>query len=144
MFSGRYLAPPKEEKAQQVASALDTMANAQAASISPSGKISEVFSLGSKNTDIQRENMEKELKGKIVQWTLPVYEVRKTDENMYRVQTKSGTRYVGAFLTLHTRSVEESAYVESLRTGNMISFKGRINGTTMRNIDVDPAVLVSR
>jgi len=141
---GAIFGPTTEEKAHQLSATLDSISNAQAANISASGEISEVFSLGSKNTDIQRDNMEKEIKGKIIQWSLPVYEVKKRDENKYRIQTKSGTRYVGAFLTLHARNSEESAYIESLQTGNMISFKGKINGTTMRNIDIEPAVLVSK
>ena len=141
---GAIFGPSKEEKAQQLSATLANMANAQAANISASGELSELFSLGSKNTDIQRDNMEKEIKGKIVEWSLPVYEVKKRDENIYRVQTKSGTRYVGAFLTLYARSSDEASYIESLQTGSMITFKGKIGGTTMRNIDIDPAILVSK
>lgn len=136
--------PSKEEKAQQLLSTLDNITNAQAANISPSGDINELFSYNSKNTDIQRDNKEKEIKGRIVQWSLPVYEVKKRSENLYRIQTKGNTRYVGVFLTLHARNSDESAYIESLQTGNMISFKGKIEGTTMRNIDIAPAVLVSK
>jgi hypothetical protein len=135
--------PSDEQKAQKLSATLDSIEKSEAANISPSGQISEIFSIGSENTDIQRENMEKEINGKIVQWTLPVYEVKKREENIYRITT-SGTGYVGTFVTLHARNSQESSYIESLKTGSMFSFKGKIDGTTMRNIDIDPAVLVAR
>lgn len=134
--------PSKEEKAQQLSITLDNIANAQPASISPSGTLSETFNLMSNSTDIQRDNMEKEIKGKIVQWTLPVYEVTKRDNNKYRIQTRSGTGYVGSFVTLYAKNSEERSYIEGLKTGNMVSFKGKIDGTRMRNIIIEPAILV--
>ena len=141
---GAIFGPSKEEKSQQLSTTLENIANAQVANISASGELSELFSLGSKNTDIQRDNMAKEIKGKVVQWSLPVYEVKKRDENIYRVQTKSEARNVGAFLTLYARSGDEASYIESLQTGSMITFRGKIDSVTMtRNIDIDPAILVS-
>jgi len=141
---GAVFGPSKEEKAQQLTSQLDAIASAQSENISSTGEISEIFTLGGDHTDIQRDNAKKEIIGKIVQWSLPVYEVKKRKDNIYRVQTKSGTRYVGAFITLHARNSEEITYIEGLKTGNMISFKGKITGTTMRNIDIEPAILVSK
>ena len=141
---GAVFGPSEEEKAQKLSLELESIAKSQAATISSRGELSEAFSIMSKYTDIQRDNLEKEIKGKIVQWSLPVYEVKKKSENIYRIQTKSGTDHVGAFLTLHTRSATENAYVEDLKTGNSISFKGKITGITMRNIDIDPAVLMAR
>ena len=135
--------PSTEEKAQQLSDTLDKITNAQVSNISASGKLNELFSMMSKNTDIQRDNMEEEMKGKIVQWILPVYEVEKLDENKYKIQTSSGQK-VGAFVTVHARTAEEASYIESLVTGNMISFKGKIDGTFMRNIEINPAILVSR
>ena len=139
---GAIFGPSNEEKAQKLSEKLDGIANAEVANISPSGEISEMFNMLSKNTDIQRDNMENKIKGKIVQWSLPVYEINKLDENKYRIQTDASARYVGAFLTLHSRTSEERAYIESLQTGNIISFKGKIKGTTMRYIDIDPVVLM--
>lgn len=142
MVIGVIIAPSEEEKAQQLASALDGIAKAQAEDISPSGTLRDLFSFGSKYTDIQRDNAEKEMKGKIVQWTLPVYEVSKLDEDRYRVQTQSNGTYVDTFIKLYTRNAEERAYMEGLQTDDPISFKGRIVGTSMRSIDIEPAILI--
>ena len=135
--------PSSEEKAQQLSDTLDGISSAKASNISASGKLNELFSMMSKNTDIQRDNMEKEMKGEIVQWTLPVYEVKKLDENKYKIQISSENK-VGAFVTIYTRNTKETSYIESLVTGDLISFKGKIDGTFMRNVEIDPAVIVSR
>jgi hypothetical protein len=134
--------PSEEEQAAALATELSSLRSASAASISPRGELAEAFVFGSDYTDIQRENMEAELIGKVVQWRLPVYEVSKQGDNRYRVQTGDGGGYVGTFLVIHTASPEEKAYVEGLKTGDAVSIKGKITGTTMRNIDIDPAILV--
>lgn len=64
---------------------VDMLKTAKIDKISPSGNLYEIYSLGSNYTDLQRENTTKELKDKIVQWTLPVFEVSKLSE----INTKS-------------------------------------------------------
>ena len=51
--------------------------------------LSEIFGIMSKYTNLQRDEAEKEIKGAIVQWTLPVYEVRRINEKHYKIQTSS-------------------------------------------------------
>ena len=53
------------------------IANATPSALTPSGELYETFHIGTNATDVQRENLETKIKGQIVQWTLPVYEVRK-------------------------------------------------------------------
>lgn len=150
-FLGDKFGPGEEGKArhekdvvQQFSSSLDSIANAQPTDISPSGELSQAFTLMSDYTNVQRDNMEEEIKGNIVQWSLPIYEVSKRSKNKYRVQTLASSGNIGTSLTLYTRSPEESAYIERLQIGGIISFKGRITGITMRSIDIDPAVLAIR
>lgn len=51
-----------------------------------------IFNFGSEFTDLQRERIENDIKGKVVRWRLQVYEVSSTSEkNVYRVQTQSCT-----------------------------------------------------
>ena len=75
--------------------------------------------LGSNYTDLQRDNMTKELKDKIVQWTLPVFEVSKLSENKYKIQTDSGTlfgtKYVGTFTVVYTQNENEVRFIENLK-----------------------------
>jgi len=144
------LSPSGEEKAQELLATLDEIADSQAADISPTGRLAELFSFGSDFTDIQRERATEEITGKIVQWTLPVYEVSQRGES-YRVKTSAeqtfmgvGTPMVGAFITVYPRNDNERTYIENLKTGDSIAFKGKIVGTRMRNITIEPAILVSR
>ncbi len=86
------------------------------------------------------------LKDKIVQWTLPVFEVSKLSENKYKIQTSSGnlfgTKYVGTFIVVYTQNENEVNFIENLKTGSNITIKGIINDTFMRNIDIEPAILI--
>ena len=136
------LMPSKEEQQTSLAAALKEIESAQPSDLSPRGELASIFNLMSKHTDLQRENKEKEITGKIVQWTLPVYEVSKRKDGAYRIQTSAGGDIVGTFITLHTRNDAEKAKVEALKTGDMVSIKGRIGGVSLRNLKIEDAVLV--
>jgi len=142
------MSPSEEKKAKELTATLDRIAESQAADISPTGELAAAFKLGSKYTDLQRDKIEKQITGKIVQWTLPVFEVNKRSAG-YRVQTSGaqaimgGAPMVGAFITIYSRNENERSFIENLKTGELIKFKGEITGTTMRNIDIKPAILVS-
>jgi len=123
------LGPSAEEQASAFETKLNEITNAQPANLSPGGDLAELFSMMSKNTDLQRENKEKEIKGKIVDWTLPVFEVKKRDENTYKIQTSSRSDAVGTFVVVTTRSPEQVSYVEELTTGQLVRIKGTITGT---------------
>lgn len=116
--------------------------DAQASDLSPRGELGDMFSMMSDYTDIQRDNKEKEIIGQIVQWRLPVFDVNKSSEGKYRVQTSGSGNVVGTFVDLYATSPEEKQQIESLQTGDFVSFKGKIEGTTMRNVDIEDAVLV--
>ena len=145
---GWALAPSDKEKAQTQANALDVIANAQPSNLSPV-ELGAIFSPNSKYTDLQRDNKEKEITGQVVQWTLKVYDLKKLDEGKYKIQTQSSVNFgqssepVGAWVTIYTRSPEETQFVGGLQTDSLISFKGKITGVDfMRNIEIDPAILV--
>ncbi|RBQ28571.1 OB-fold protein [Aliarcobacter vitoriensis] len=125
---------------------LETIKTSNIDKISPTGTLYDIYTLMSDYTDLQRVNTEKELKGKIVQWTLPVFEVSKLSENKYKIQTDSGTffgtKYVGTFTTIYTQSKDEVIFIENIKTGNLITVKGEITGTFMRNIQIEPAILI--
>ena len=133
--------PSDDEIAQQLAEIQQT----SPANISPKGEIAEMFSMMSNNTDIQRENKEKELKGKIVEWTLPVFEVSVTnaEKGIYKIQTSGSGNTVGAFVEVYARDDAERAKIESLTTGSLVTVKGRIDDTFMRHINIELARLVN-
>jgi hypothetical protein len=114
------------------------------AKLTPSGELGEMFSMMSKNTDIQRDNMEKEINGKIVQWTLTVFEVSvaNAEKGIYKIQTTGKGKTVGTFVEVHARDAGERSKIEALTTGDKVTIKGKITDTFMRNIRIKLARLV--
>lgn len=110
-----------------------------AAPILPTGELAAMFDLGSDNTDLQRENKLKEIKGKVVEWTLSVYEVEK-DGDEYKVQTDSDNA-VGTFIYISPRNDQDKAVIEALKTGSRVSIKGIIGEDFMRHLVIKPAIL---
>lgn len=120
-------------------SKLDELAVVSATTLSPTGELAAMFNLMSDNTDLQRENKLKEIKGKVVEWSLTVYEVEK-DGDGYTVQTKAGND-VGTFIHISPRNAQDKATIEALKTGSRISIKGIIKDDLMRNLVIKPAIL---
>jgi hypothetical protein len=109
--------------------------------IKPSGELEKIFMLGGQYTDLQREKKLDELKGQVVFWQLPIFDVKRHDD-VYRVQTSSRIgSLVGAFIDISPRNNEERVIIENMKTGDLISFKGRIFDTTMRSFNIKPAIL---
>lgn len=70
---------------------IQTLINAPISNIDPE-KLAPIFNLFSDYTDLQRDNIEKEINGKVVVWTLKVYEVKSTsDPKIFKIQTESGS-----------------------------------------------------
>ncbi len=130
-----------------IESPIDKLAKDTPSNLSPYGELAEMFNFGSKNTDLQRENKLKEITGKVVQWQLPVYEV-KSSGNGYRIQTNTSVKIgnsnspVGTFIKVTARNETEKRFIETIKTGDTVTFKGIIKDTTMRNIEIEPAILV--
>jgi hypothetical protein len=120
---------------------LEKLENTTASDIQPSGELAALYEIGGNSTDIQRDNKTSEITGKIVDWTLEVYEVSKSGSD-YKIQT-SGDNLVGTFTTLTTRNNEEKVFVESLKTGGLIRVKGVIDGVTLRSVELNPAIIYS-
>lgn len=115
------------------------LAATPAAPLSPTGELADMFNLLSDNTDLQRENKLKEIKGKVVEWTLSVYEVEK-DGDEYKVQTDSDDA-VGTFVYISPRNDQDKAVIEALKTGSRVSIKGIIGDDSVRHLVIKPAIL---
>lgn len=141
---GIALRPTAEERQASLNSKLATIAKATPANIQPTGELADMFNLMSDHTDLQRENKEKELVGKIVQWRLPVYEVSvgNEEEAEYRIKTTGESTHVGTFVNVHARNDEDKARITNLKTGDFVTVKGEITGTFMRNITIENALLI--
>ena len=51
--------------------------------------------------------------------------------------------YLCTFINVHARDAGERTKIEALTTGSEITVKGKITGTTMRNVDIDLARIVN-
>lgn len=70
---------------------LEDLISAPVVNIDPE-KLTPIFEYFSDYTDLQREKIEKDLKGKVVIWNLEVYDVQSTkNPNIFEVQTSNGT-----------------------------------------------------
>ena len=108
----------------------------------PSGELARIFTLFSEYTDLQRDQKERELKGIVVQWRLPVYNVSSGPSPFYRVQTSSEKNLVGTFCYVKPRDDDERKFLTTLKTGDYFTCKGTISAVSMRNIVISPAIVV--
>lgn len=135
------LKPSAEEQAAKAQQEIEEIESAQPNGPSPR-ELAAIFNPMSEHTDIQRENKEKEITGQIVEWTVPVYDVKKQDDG-YRIQARTTSDSVGAIIIVTPRSEEESTLIEGLKENDRVSIKGRISSVTFaRAIEIEPAVLV--
>jgi hypothetical protein len=77
---------PAEKAPAQGQSSISTLSDLEAAMPLPLtlNEVSEAFALGSRSTDLQREELSRTLVGSVVLWPLQVYEVS-SDGNDYKV-----------------------------------------------------------
>lgn len=126
--------------------ALDDLKTAPASSLSPMGELAEIFAFGTDYTDIQRENKLKEIKGSVVAWQLPVFEVKR-DGNNYRILTQNikglggSDAMVPTIITLTPLSEGDRLSIEALKTGDFVAFKGVIEDAKLRHLLIKPAYL---
>lgn len=138
---------PSDKQRKQEQNASQQLAEVQPEKMLPTGKLADIFDVMSDYTDLQREQELQNIKGKVVQWILPVYEVSKRGDE-YIIQTSGSksctycSENVGTFVTIVPRTQEEVDFLHTIKTNSMIKFKGVISGSTMRNLDIEPAILI--
>jgi len=110
-------------------------------SLSPPDDLVDALSFFSDSTEIQKDEVKDSFRGKLVQWTLPVWDVSKNDDG-YTIQTSSSAE-VAIFCNVETASADELAFVKDLKEGDMITCKGIVSGYTLGNVNISPAVLVN-
>ena len=118
-----------------------------ASDLQATGKLAEIFQFGGNATDVQRENAEAAIKGKVIDWQLRVFEVKRKGDN-YQVITETslaklftGPATAATRITLTPRDADERTTIEALKTGDQLRIKGRIKGVTLRSLNIEPAVL---
>lgn len=144
-------APAASKSNSQVIEQISPLAQlelSQPANLAPTGELADIFEFGGDSTDLQRQIKFKEINGTIIEWKLPVYEVKQSGDG-YTIQTSgrfrgepSKAKVVGTFLRISPRGDDDRRYVEKLKTGDVVKVKGVINDVTMRNLEISPAIIV--
>lgn len=126
---------------EDIAKKLAEVEAATPSNIEPGGSLASMFAFVSDSTDIQRENKEKEIVGDIVEWRLPVFEVKKMGDSglKYKIQTTANKNNVGTFVSITARDANEARKIEALSADDMINIKGEITGIFMRNMTIEHA-----
>ena len=130
----------------------NNLASAHPTSMPSNDDIAEIFSFNSNFTDLHRQIKTKEILGKVVEWRLPVYEVRQSGAE-YIIDTSASERNGILFSGNESKNVKTSIHVvpanenelrriESLKTGDSIKFRGVISDITLRILIIRPAILV--
>ena len=106
------------------------------------GELSDTFLPYSDYTDLQRDKMTERVIGRIVQWTFPVYEISLSD-GIYTIRAQSTQRLLTIHAYVKASGPEDDALLESLKTNDFITLKGRISGISLRTVIVlNPAIVI--
>jgi hypothetical protein len=140
------VAEANEQMQQATQEKINALAGAVPSSISYDDKeLAEMFSFGSKYTDLQRGNKSKELVGEIIEWEMTVYDVKKRS-GYYYININDGLSSNNINVSnvdLYPQTEEEVEMVESLTEGTKIKVKGYIKDTILRNFTISPAILTN-
>ena len=143
-------AQQEQTQAQEPAFTLADLEAAKPVAVTPE-QVAETFALGSRSTDLQRELLEKEVSGQVVEWDLQLYEVS-LDGDVYTVSTQpvpvadgETVNLVRIIASVRARSPEEHAFLRAVKTGDPIRLRGRVTAIALRTaVVLDPAVVVGQ
>jgi len=99
--------------------------------------------LNKQNADMsnQAESMQKEIKGKIVEWELEILVVASLPDH-FKILTRPTAYYPGTLLTLYPQNSQQITYMKNVKPGTKIKIKGKIAGILQGRIKIDPALLI--
>ena len=108
--------------------------------LQPDGELAEKISFFSSATDLQREQLLNDIKGKVVSWQLEVYDISSYSDGSIVIQT-TGTGVVGTFCHVRTLSDVDRKRLTSINSGDLVKCKGIIKDISLRNLEIDPAII---
>ena len=138
----------QQAQAEEPAFTLADLEAAKPVAVTPE-QVAETFALGSKSTDLQRELLEKEVSGQVVEWDLQLYEVS-LEGDVYTVSTQpvpvadsDTVNLIRIIANVRARTPEEHAFLRAVKTGDTIRLRGRLTAIALRTaVVLDPAVVV--
>lgn len=122
-------------------SSKDELREAEPVGISPRGQLASIVNLMSDYTKLQRDEVIEKIHNKVIDWTLPIYEVRKINSNNYEINILPDTN-VGCQVYINNPDEGEVQTLRQIKTGEYINFKGRIADITpTRYLVIKPAII---
>jgi hypothetical protein len=97
--------------------------------------------LDTKHVDVEILNKIGKIEGKIVELQLQVF-VATYMSDYYRIVTIPSAGIPGTLLSLYPKNKKESEYLKKIKPGHTIRIKGKIKGTLMKRIKIDPAFII--
>jgi hypothetical protein len=82
-----------------------------------------------------------EFEGKIVELQLQVFVATYVSDH-YRIVTIPSDGIPGTLLTLYPKNKAESDFLKHIKAGHTIKIRGKIKGTLLKRIKIDPAFLI--
>lgn len=138
--------PLYDAQQHQQAEALVRLAKAQPENLDTD--LAMIFGFGGGSTDLQRDNTQERVKGKVVQWSLLVFNIRRSEGDTYRVETKiktEGVNIVDTSVTITPRDERDRQLLAALKIGDTFTFKGVIKSIwaapALRTLAIEPAIL---
>jgi hypothetical protein len=111
------------------------------------GALAKAFWFGGGSTDLQRQNAQEQIKGKVVQWSLPVLNIHRSEDDTYEVETKlDGPVVVDTSIEITPRNERDRQFLASLKIGDLFSFRGVIadadGGLAWHHLKIKSAILM--
>lgn len=141
--------PDDTQMRQSLKEQLAEIARAQVNPVTPE-MVAEAFALGSDSTDLQRDLLNKELIGSVVEWRLKVYEVE-FEQGLYKVMSqqlpikaKQAVPLLMAAVLIVPSSDNDHDLMRKVKTNDMITIRGRVRDIVLRTVVViEPALLAT-
>ena len=92
-------------------------------------------------SNIELSNKIGEFEGKIVELQLQVF-VATYLSDYFGIVTIPSDAIPGTYLMLYPKNEAEADFIKSIRPGQTIKIKGKVNGTYLKRIKIEPAFLI--
>ena len=143
--SGETREVPRQETTREQ---LAEIMRAEVVPLSPE-QVAEAFALGSDSTNLQRDLLNQELVGSVVEWRLQVYEVEflerryKVTSQPLPIKSKEAVQLLRAAVFVVQSSDSDHDLMRKIKTNDWVTIRGRVRDIVLRTVVViEPAVLV--
>ena len=118
--------------------------------VEPYGKLNSILNILSNEyenfSDEERKNYINSIKGKYIQWILPVSDIHTNYEGKILIETGGNTDVPSCLIVLSPKDELEIDYLSKFKKGDELEFKGRIEtyDEMMSTLIIDPAMIVNK